>query len=758
VLWRGRGLILLVTLVCLAIGALIAIRQSPVFQSTALIRIVPEDQGFDLGGSSSSMRLLLGMENTSDLQTSIGILGSRRIAEAVVDSLGMQVVLRSPRTPRDRVLTVVHAPRSSTRSTLDLRRRSDGSFGVSVSGDRIPVPASVSPGDVLEAGGYRLRLAGDVRHDRIRIDLMPYQWTVQQLQDRLAVSQPSTGSQLVRLRYQSTDSVLVASVPNLAAERFIEYQTRTSGAELDDLLGFLRGQSATYRDDLRAAEGRLQQYREQARIIEPRTQAEEEARRLAELQAERESLITERESLAALLRQIETGARSAGEPSPYRRLIAFPSFLTNAMVQNILHSIIELENERSELLILRTARDRDVAGRTERIDELETELHEIARNYLDDRDRRIAALNQTLGRFEGRLAALPAREVELRRLMRETELLEEVSQMIELKLKEEELRSAARLTLVQVVDPAVIPDEREFPRPLLYLALAGIIGLFLGSGSAIARERMNPAIASADDVQAASGGLPVLAVVNRAAGGSQGGFLNRMGARPLGRKMGDLPSGERSALPVGVRKDGLLPGGETIDVSALRGLRTSVSMLTDGNESILTLVGVEADLESAEVAVRLAAAFARQGTRVLLIDGDAGRTNLHDRLDVPAGPGMLQALLAPATVHELVRNVSLGQGDAHLAFLPAGTLAEDGVDGGRTSIRHLLDELRGAYDVIIVATVEHPEEPDALLWSAISDHTLLIAAAGKTRRPALTDAMARLQDHGISVTGSVLVR
>jgi polysaccharide biosynthesis transport protein len=770
-LWRGRWLVAAFTVAALGIGMLVVWLQPPVYESQAMVRVVPEEKGFDLGASSSSsMRLLLGLENSGDLQTSVGILESRRIAEAIMDSLALHVVLRSPATPRDRVLQVIEAPRTTRKATVDLRRVSGSSYSITSSGLPAANREVVPIGEPVRVGGLVLRLNPELRHnppERIRLQLRPYQRTVRRLQRRLAVTQPAAGSQLVKLRYRHQDSLLVAAVPNIAAERFIEYKNLTSSSESYSILGFLQEQATEYRQDLRESEERLQVFLEQAQVIEPRTEAEEQARRLAVLQAERESLQTERETLAALLRQIEATPRSADQPSPYRQLVAFPSFLANSMVQYILQSIIALENERSALLIRRLERDPDVAGQTARIQELEQQLHQVARNYLNDRDRRLAALDVNLGRFAGQVARLPAREVELRRLMRETELLEEVYQMIETKLKEEEIRAAAQLANIQIVDHAVIPDEPEFPKPWLYLTLSGILGLFVGSGVAVVRARANATVDSRGDVFAATAGLPVLAAINL----SPQLTADRNGRRKL------LPAvieGRNLPVRVGAVWPSRRPGADTGKASttplisfvdpadrlgdSYRELRTNVGAPGGAGEArVLVLAGADHGDDSALTAANLAIAYAQQGTRVLLIDADLRAGSLHTLFEVSKEPGLSDALLSPDSLPELVRELAVGGSGTPLHLLCSGSPKQNPADlVGSEAMRSLASQVRGSYEQVIIATPPVNAAPDASLLARLADRALLVVTARTTTRTALASATRQLQHLRAPVEGVVV--
>jgi tyrosine-protein kinase Etk/Wzc len=426
-----------------------------------------------------------------------------------------------------------------------------------------------------------------------------------------------------------------------------------------------------------------------------------------------------------------------------------------------------LENERSELLVRRTESNLDVAGMTRRIQELETELHRIARNYLADTELRLAALNTSLARFAGSVAELPAREVELRRLARQTELLEEVYQMIELKLKEEEIRAAAQLANVQVVDTAVIPDEAEYPKPWLYLVLSGVFGLFAGSGAAVLRSRTNPTVNTREDVFSATAGLPVLAAIDLSRHVGIGGNGTRTLLRRSGNGPGDSvrigavwPSGRPFAGASPPRPTPLISLVDPADrlADSYRALRTNMGSVnaTDTGQ-VLVLAGADAGDDSAVTAANLAIAYAQQGTRVALVDADLRTGSLHALFGVAKEPGLADTLGSPDSLSDVVQEISVGGAGTPLHLLCSGTLKHNAADAvGSLAMRTLLARLREQYEQVIVTAPPVNTAPDAALLSQSANRALLVVTAGATRRPSLEAAARQLQHLRVPVEGVVM--
>lgn len=754
VLVRRRWLIGAVTAGCMLLAALVTWFQHPLFEGEATILISEEDEQLGLGQLLRSGLQLTGLPGArSGIQTDMALLESRQIAEAVVDSLSLQVELVEPQRPRSEVLRVLRAPRLPRALAFQLTRQGDGAYSVEQTGGppSASLPRRVEVGSPFELADASLALSpGLARNppDRIRLELLPARDAVARLREKLTIDQPDPGAKIVAVQYRSSDSLLAAAVPNVATLSFLDYKDRTATAESRNKIRFLHAQIAQYGDELRGAERRLQSFREAEQIVEPKSQAAEEIRRLAELQTEKESLLTERESLRRLLSRIEAQPAPAGDPSPYRQLVAFPSFLSNSAVQSVLQLLNELENERANRLILRTEKSIDVQGIDQRIRELELQLHQLARNYLDGLDTQLTAVNSALGRFDEQLAKVPAKEVRFASLTREQELLEGVYNLLQTSLKEEEIRGAEQTPDLRVIDAALVPESPASPRPLINLLLGGVLGLVLGAGIVLIREASDTRVQTPRDAEAATPGLPVIGIVPR-----------------LPRHTGGASRGIRMRWPTvlgnGSGADRLLvtsTAPQSAAAEAFRSLRTSlIHAAADPDARIFVITSATPEDGKSTVAANLAVAMAQQGTRTLLVDADLRRGRLHRLFGGRSQPGMTDLLAGRASLEEAVQHSELPAFGAALDFLPAGAPPVNPAElVGSEAMARLLESLRSSYRVVIVDTPPVNLVTDAAVIGTMADVTLLVARAGETDQDALFAAAAKLDQVNARLAGVIL--
>lgn len=755
---RNRWVVLGVTGCVIALTVIATARATRVYQSETTLRIATNEAG---GGVLERLSPLggIGLPNLgeSEINTELGVLRSRQIVEAVVDSLDLHVALLEPEQPRDSVLRVLRAGRDATEGTYTLRLRPDGSYTPVAQEPQatVRIPARVEIGRSFELGTVVLALAPPLRAsppERIQFTVRPFRHAVGDTRQRLLVERHQGGSKLITVSFRNSDPELAAAVPNAVAESFIQYRTGTSKTESRSAVAILREQVTSYQQQLRSAEERLRRYREQQQIASPGEQATQQVRRLAEVQVKVDATRVERDALARLLEQVNQGVQRSGAEAPSRQLAAFPSFIANASVQNIIQALTQLEEERSTLLLRFTPENAQIQRITRRIEELELQLYRLASNYLQSLDKQIASANAVLGQSSGELQQIPAREVELARLAREQKLLEEVYLRLQTQLKEAEIQDAIDRGDTRVIDPALVPDGPVSPRPMVNLILGTALGLLLGLAAAMGREIVDTKVRSRADVRGATGGAPLLGTIPRIKLRADSPNRKSAGARKWIGTHSASPDERRVQRLVTLRQPGN-PASE-----AYRALRTNIAF---GDEQAAPQVLIVTSAIPGEgkttSASNLAITLAQQGRRTLLVDADLRDGLLHRLFGARQEPGLTDVLLRRIPLDEAVQKVEVGDIEPPLHLLPSGASASNPAELlGSDLMRQLIATLRERYESIVFDTPSLNLVTDAAVLGRLADTALLIARAGITDTDALQHATAELRRLRVPVAGVIL--
>jgi len=761
-LFGNRWAILAVTAVVMALAGVYTWLQDPVYESGTTLRIDDPQSGMDV---LDQLPQAGGMRK-GVIETEMVVLASRRMAETVADSLHLHVELEQPRLPRDQVVRVARAPRDAAPNVYRFELGTGGAYTVT---SEAPVagglPRSVTPGVPFTLGDLSLELDRGIRADAPKtlvLRVLPFRLAVDGVRRNLNVQRVNPDADILVIRYQTSDRELAAAVPNALTSTFIAYKNRGTKTEARSTAEFLRAQVTAKDEELRQAEGRLQSFRESAQVVNPGAESTEGVSRLADLQAQRDQMVAERDALADLLRRVEGGARDENAPSPYRQLASFPVFLANPAFQDMLRTITQLENERGTLMVRRTEANEDVDAINGRIRQMETQLYSTATNYLQSLNSQINSIQANLARFGSQLEAIPAREVEYARLLRQQKLQEELFSLLQTRLKESEIQEAVEPGNVQVIDPALQPRAPISPNPVRNMTLAAVFGLMVGIALVLARQALDTKVRTPEDAATATE-APVLGTIPRinlqttaernggaAANGNGNGNGNGKGHGKV--KPADANTFLTDRLIT--QRDPRSPASE-----AYRALRTSITFSsTDRAPQVIVVSSALPGDGKSTSSSNLAVTLTQQGTRTLLVDGDLRRGVLHSIFGLKQEPGLTHVLLGKSTLDEAVQQVPiLGSSDQVLHVLSTGVFPPNPSEMlGSERMRKLLVEMREKYEMVIFDAPPLNLVTDAAVLGTSADATILIARAGTTDKGALHHAAAQLHHLRAPLGGIVL--
>jgi tyrosine-protein kinase len=302
-------------------------------------------------------------------------------------------------------------------------------------------------------------------------------------------------------------------------------------------------------------------------------------------------------------------------------------------------------------------------------------------------------------------------------LNQEAVLKEQLAQM--------EVSGAANTGEVALVTPAQTPASPSSPKPVQDALLGLAAGFVLGLGAAFLRESLDDRLASKEAAERA-GGAPVLAMT------------------PL------VSSGRRPDPTVATLAEPSSPAAE-----AYRSLRTSLQFARQERQLRMIVVTSPAvgDGKTSTLA-NLGVVFAQAGERVLLVSCDLRRPRIGEFFGLDERVGLTSVLLGDNTLEEVLVPVP---GIDRLTLLPAGPILPNPAEllnGNR--VRDIFNRLGGHFDLVLVDSPPVLPVTDAAILSQYADATLMLAAAGQTRRADLHRAAEKLDQVGTKLLGIVL--
>ena len=336
-------------------------------------------------------------------------------------------------------------------------------------------------------------------------------------------------------------------------------------------------------------------------------------------------------------------------------------------------------------------------------------------------ERLRAAYEQQLQVAQG----LNRASAELLGLQNNLEQARKLAEIVENRIKELNVTEDTGALNISVLESGGKPNRPVKPVPMQVIAIALAMGIFGGVGLSLLRNSTDKRLVGPQEI-AGLMGVPVLGTLPKVGGGNE-----------------DLEL-ERSVLES--------PSSPVAE--ACRGIRTALKFGAQAAHDRVVLVTSAGQREGKSALVsNLAAAMAQAGQRTLVVDADFHQPRQQAIFRLADGPGLAQVLAGESDWGAVVRREVI----PGLDVLTSGPRPSNPAEllNGR-ALPHLMRELAGAYDAVLVDSPPVMLATDGLVLAAVCDATLLVLRVGQSDRRATEQAQERLLSVGGRIVGVVV--
>ncbi|MGO4153849.1 polysaccharide biosynthesis tyrosine autokinase [Cupriavidus sp. YAF13] len=370
---------------------------------------------------------------------------------------------------------------------------------------------------------------------------------------------------------------------------------------------------------------------------------------------------------------------------------------------------------------------------------LQTRLAEIRTHYTDANPAVVALMAQieTLSAQQSTLrrsvSVLPDTEQTALRLERDVRVDTELYTNLLNNAQQLRIVKAGQVGNVRVVDFAEPADDPIRPQRAMLVLISGGIGLVLGALLAFLRKALYGGVEHPEEIERMLG-VPVCAVVPR--------------SQTQLRLQRELRASGSSGLGVLAAR-----APDDIAVEGVRALRTTLQYaLHTARNNVVMLTGSRQDAGKSFLSVNLAALVASGRKRVLLIDGDMRRGEVHVHFGLSQVPGLADTLMGTDIDSVVIREVLPG-----LDVLTRGSLPPDPAELLMSDRFHaMLDLFKQRYDMVIIDTPPVLAVTDATLLGRHAGTTLLVVRHGRHSAAEVTETARRLTNGGVTLHGVLL--
>ncbi len=212
---------------------------------------------------------------------------------------------------------------------------------------------------------------------------------------------------------------------------------------------------------------------------------------------------------------------------------------------------------------------------------------------------------------------------------------------------------------------------------------------------------------------------------------------------------------EEGAMSVARSNVGVLAMSKSQFAEAFRSLRTSLLLARTGRPPKLIVVTSSTPTEGkTTVSTNLAAILAQRDTRVLLIDGDLRRPNVHHRFGLNGRVGLSTVLSGAVTFDEAIMTVPEVPNLDILCSGPVPPFPTEMLSSG--AMQDLLRSCEDRYTHIVIDTPPILSVTDGVILARRADAVILVVRYGKSSRNVVRRSRELLVRSGAPLTGVVL--
>ncbi len=537
-------------------------------------------------------------------------------------------------------------------------------------------------------------------------------------------------SQVMLIRFTSTDPVLAAKAANMAAQVYIDDQVANRGESTQSALKFLSEKVEELRLKMIAAEQALTEYRTRNGILQSGT---EQSPVQQQLSSYNQQLVEVR----ALIRNLETSQQQVkGVQRSEGSMEAVGAVMTNPFISQLRQQEVELSRKLAELKTqLRDNHPQVIALRNELREvqgKIGAEIAKIAANIGNDlalaRQREQSLLSE-IKRLQGDQATQADAEVKLRELQLAAQTSRQVYEAMLARFNEVSLTDdKVQKPDARILSPAAVPGGPIAPRKDLYMMMALFISLGIGVGLAVMIELLDSGFRSVNQLEQLAN-APALGMVP-----FQTGKAGR-DKRPW---------------------DTVLDKPNSSFAEAIRTIRTGLllSSVDHPPRTVLVTSSVPGEGKTT-TALALASAAAASGQRTIIVDCDMRQPSMHTNLGTGNELGLSDYLTGNARLEDLI-HIDDRSG---LHYICAGRLPPSPTDLlSSNRMKQLLQQLSAAFQMVMLDTPPILAVSDALLLVRAVDKTIFVVRWEKTRRDVALNGLKSVFDAGARIGGLVLTQ
>ncbi len=613
--------------------------------------------------------------------------------------------------------------------------------------------------ETLLASDFRTEILAWIKARKIPQD---QEELLEHLFRRVKIS-PVRETDIIEIKAQANRPQLAAFIANTVADKYYQQSLSASKGEITEVRQFLEAQLENVQKELKVSEEALKYYQKQEEVAALSEETKELVKQLAAFEGLYKEAQTEYE---VYLRRLQSLKSQLSESK--KHLVDNVGSISTPMITSLRQKLTELETIRAGYLAQGFSPEHPKLVETgQRLAEIKQKLAEeagrvLSSDYLaedplaysqdlftqilqveielESRQARQQILAKIVSEYNAKLNALPDKSLMLARLERSAKVNENIFLMLKEKYEEAKIQEAGQIGMLRIVDPAYPASEPIKPKKKLNLLGGAILGIFLGWGLALLKERLDTSLKTMEELEQIGHTVLANIPVIRARNGSRHRVSKHLTEEQQAKQIA-------SSLVTHFEPKSSVS-------EAYRTFRTNIqfAQLDKPVRTLLVTSAGPSEGKSTTIS-NLAITLAQQEIKTLLVDADLRKPVLHSVFGLNRDKGLTHYLMGKASLEQVIQATGIQK----LSLISCGALPPNPAELlGSQKLKGFLERLKSDYEMVLFDSPPVMAVTDAVVLSTLIDGVVLVVSSGQTHRDSLRYSTASLKNVGANLLGVVL--
>ncbi|MEL6470114.1 MAG: polysaccharide biosynthesis tyrosine autokinase [Cyanobacteria bacterium J06623_4] len=553
-------------------------------------------------------------------------------------------------------------------------------------------------------------------------------------------------TKILEVSYSGPDPVQIQVVLDRLSKTYLKYSLEERQTNLRQGINFVENQLPDLRAEVDSIQNRLESFRQQHNFITPDVHASQLSQQAGSLTEQRLELDRQMAVIGQTAQSLQddSGTLGALEEAPiYQQLVSELRSVETKLAEELTRfspdslAIRVLEEQRANIVPLLQQEAQRVVGTKQAVAANEFQLANAQSDLLSSAEQQVA---------QG-MSALPTLIRQYTDLQRELEIATDALSRFQVTRETLEIEAAQTEIPWQLIEVPVQETQPISPNLQRSLLMAFVVSLLAGLAAAMLLEKLDNVYHDIDELKAGTK-LPVL------------------GMLPFNRELRDGRTPEKGAITSLVdtisqirigkpQNDGYGYGNsESSFLEALRVLHTNIRMLSSDHpiRSIIVSSAMPGDGKST-VCANLAQVATAMGQRVLIVDVDLRKPQVHERLDIDNDLGLSNLIADDLPLKSAIKQLTPS---GQLFVLTAGQIPPDPTKLlASRKMQQLMGTFERCFDLVIYDAPPTTGLADVSLIGQRTDGLVLVSRMGRTDRNVLKQTIETLKLAQITTLGVV---